>query len=209
MGRRFDARRPDSATCGFASPYTVTFGVAPVAIQNLTVTGGGTVTFASSGGTRTLNLTAAAGAQELDLGTNTTLILGTSGNIVNVVAGTNIVAQAGSDLELAVWQPFDSSRFRREWLGRFDHRQWCWQLAHSVRNGRTSGGRLQWRWLDHFAKQHVVGGDQRIIRDCRRGRRKWLIGSFQSGAGTLNVAGSNSATFTTGTGGMGIRSTGP
>ncbi len=107
----------DSATLGFATTYTVTFGVAPAAIQNLTVTGGGTVTFASSGGTRTLNLTAAAGAQELDLGTNTTLILGTSGNIVNVVAGTNIVALANSDLEARFGSHLTAVDFGADGLG--------------------------------------------------------------------------------------------
>jgi len=42
----------DTASLGFASTYTVTFGVAPAAIQNLTVNNGGTVTFQSSGGTK-------------------------------------------------------------------------------------------------------------------------------------------------------------
>src|SRR5207245_8185704 len=51
------------------------------------------------GGTKTLNVTSATGAQEVDLGTNTTLFLGTSGNAMNLVAGTNISALAGSDLE--------------------------------------------------------------------------------------------------------------
>src|ERR1700750_1862417 len=74
----------DTASLGFASTYTVTFGVAPAAIQNLTVNNGGTVTFQSSGGTKTLNVTAAAGANSLNLGTGTTLILGTSANIVNL-----------------------------------------------------------------------------------------------------------------------------
>jgi hypothetical protein len=53
----------DIATLGFASAYTVTFGAAPAAIQNLTVNNGGTVDFTSSGGTKTLNVTAAGGAQ--------------------------------------------------------------------------------------------------------------------------------------------------
>jgi fibronectin-binding autotransporter adhesin len=89
----------DTATLGFATTYTTTFGVAPVAIQNLTVNNGGTVTFTSSGGTKALNVTSATGAQEVDLGTNTTLILGTSGNAMNLVSGSNIAALSGSDLE--------------------------------------------------------------------------------------------------------------
>src|SRR5262245_15372163 len=49
----------DTASLGFATTYTVTFGVAPAAIQNLAVNNGGTVTFASSGGAKTLNVTSA------------------------------------------------------------------------------------------------------------------------------------------------------
>src|SRR5262249_38607655 len=90
----------DTATLGFASTYTVTFGVAPVGIQNLTVRNGATVPLASSGGTKPLNITSVTGAQELDLGTGTSLFLGASGAIVNVTAGTNLSTLSGSDLEV-------------------------------------------------------------------------------------------------------------
>src|SRR5690349_6047858 len=51
----------DTATFNLAATYSVTFGVAPAAIQNLTVSAG-TVTFASSGGAKTLSVNAAGGA---------------------------------------------------------------------------------------------------------------------------------------------------
>src|SRR5262245_12944214 len=89
----------DTATLGFASTYTVTFGVAPAAIQNLTVNNGGTVTFQSSGGTKTLNVTAAGGANSLGLGTGTTLKLGTSANIVNLNLTQDISAASASSLQ--------------------------------------------------------------------------------------------------------------
>ena len=90
----------DSATLGFASTYTVTFGVAPVGIQNLTVNNGGTVTFTSSGGVKTLNVTA-AGPQSLNLvGPGTTLNLGTSGNPMNLNLGADLSAQNASTLQV-------------------------------------------------------------------------------------------------------------
>src|SRR4051812_15637842 len=107
----------DTATLGFASTYTVTFGVAPAGIQNLTVNNGGTVTFASSGGAKTLNITSASGAQELDLGTGTSLFLGTSGNIVNVTAGTNISTLANSDLEVRFGSHLTAADFSANGLG--------------------------------------------------------------------------------------------
>jgi autotransporter family porin len=119
-GAWFDGTTPgnnDTATLGFASTYTVTFGAAPAGIQNLTVTNGGTVTFASSGGAKTLNITSATGAQELDLGTGTSLILGTSGNIVNVTAGTNLSTLSGSDLEVRFGSHLTAADFSANGLG--------------------------------------------------------------------------------------------
>lgn len=80
----------DTASLGFASSYTVTFGVAPAAIQNLAVSGGGNVVFASAGGTKTLNVTAGAGAHDLNLAGGTTLTLGNAGSAFNLALGADI-----------------------------------------------------------------------------------------------------------------------
>ena len=54
----------DSATFNLAQVYSVTFAADPAVIQALSVTAG-TVTLQSSGGARTLSLTAGAGSQDL------------------------------------------------------------------------------------------------------------------------------------------------
>src|SRR5262245_37253625 len=68
----------DSATFNLAQSYSVTFSADPAVIQALSVTAG-TVTFQSSGGARTLALTAGAGSQDLIVsGATTALNLGTT-----------------------------------------------------------------------------------------------------------------------------------
>lgn len=246
----------DTATLGFASTYTVTFGVAPAGIQNLTVNNGGNVTFASSGGTKTLNITSGTGAQELDLGTGTTLILGTSGNIFNINAGTNIVALSNSDLEARFGSHLTATDFGTGGLGGAMIINGAGSLLTLTGSGEhlvggangsgsitlqnstasaaisgslgiadavvTSGGNLALTGNStltlasdlKIATQGIVGSSGTVSISgvttslTQSGSGSVLVGSFSGGTATINVAGSTIATLTTGTGGLGIRSTG-
>jgi hypothetical protein len=246
----------DTATLGFASTYTVTFGAPPVAIQNLTVNNGGNVTFASSGGAKTLNITSATGAQELDLGANTTLILGTSGNVLNVTAGTNIVTQSGSDLEARFGSHLTAVDFSTGGLGGSLVVNGAGSLltltgsGEHLIGGANGGGSLALQ--NSSASASITGslgiadamvassgnlsltgnstltlaGDLKVASQGVAGSNgtvslagattaltqaaggSVVVGSFSGGAATVNLAGTTSATLTTGTGGLGIRTTG-
>lgn len=88
----------DSATFNLAQTYNVTFNAAPGVIQALSVSNG-IVTFQSSGGAQTLQLTAGAGSQDLVVsGATTTLSLGTVNNPFHITAGDDLSVQAGSTL---------------------------------------------------------------------------------------------------------------
>ena len=88
----------DSATFNLAQSYPVTFNSDPGVIQALSVSAG-SVTFQSSGGPRTLSLTAGAGSQDVVVGgAMTTLTLGTTNNPVNLVAGDDLSIQNGGTL---------------------------------------------------------------------------------------------------------------
>src|SRR5262249_31394568 len=69
----------DTATFNVFGSYTVTFNAAPADIQAMSVQQG-TAIMTSTGGAKTLNLSAAAGAQDLFVsGGSTGLFLGTNG----------------------------------------------------------------------------------------------------------------------------------
>lgn len=85
----------DSATFNLAQTYQVTFNSDPGVIQALSVSAG-SVTFLSSGGAKTLQLTAGAGSQDLVVsGATTTLTLGTNSNPLHITAGDDISIQNG------------------------------------------------------------------------------------------------------------------
>jgi fibronectin-binding autotransporter adhesin len=89
----------DTATFNLAATYSATFGVAPTAIQALTVSAG-TVTFQSSGGAKTLNVNS-GGVQDVAVtGASTLLTLGTSGNPLNLTAGDDLSVQSGATLDV-------------------------------------------------------------------------------------------------------------
>lgn len=86
----------DSATFNLAQAYGVTFNAEPGVIQGLLVSAGG-VTFQSSGGARTLFLTAGAGSQDLVVsGATTTFTLGASNNPLHITAGDDLSIQNGA-----------------------------------------------------------------------------------------------------------------
>ena len=88
----------DTATFNLAQIYTVSFAADPAVIQALSTTAG-TVTLQSSGGAKTLNLTAGAGGQDLVVtGATTTLTLGTSNNPLQINAGDDLSVQGGGTL---------------------------------------------------------------------------------------------------------------
>ena len=89
----------DTATFNLAATYPVTFGVAPTAIQALTVSAG-TVTFQSSGGAKTLNVNS-GGVQDVAVtGASTLLTLGASLNPLNLTAGDDLSVQSGATLNV-------------------------------------------------------------------------------------------------------------
>ena len=88
----------DTATFNLAATYPVTFGVAPTAIQSLTVSAG-TVTFQSSGGAKTLNVNSGGAQDVLISGASTLLTLGASLNPLNLTAGDDLSVQSGATLE--------------------------------------------------------------------------------------------------------------
>ena len=91
----------DTATFNLAATYPVTFGVAPTAIQALTVSAG-TVTFQSSGGAKTLNVNS-GGVQDVAVtGASTLLTLGASLNPLNLTAGDDLSVQSGATLNVVV-----------------------------------------------------------------------------------------------------------
>jgi fibronectin-binding autotransporter adhesin len=88
----------DTATFNLPQSYSVTFGVEPGVIQSLSVTAG-TVTLRSSGETRTLNLTAGAGNQDIVAsGATTSLTLGTDSNPLHLNAGDDLAIRNGATL---------------------------------------------------------------------------------------------------------------
>lgn len=88
----------DTATFNLAATYPATFGVAPTAIQALTVNAG-TVTFQSSGGAKTLNVNSGGSQDVVVTGGSTSLILGTLGNPLNLTAGDDLNVASGATLE--------------------------------------------------------------------------------------------------------------
>ncbi len=88
----------DTATFNLPQSYLVTFGVDPAVIQSLSVTAG-TVALRSSGGARTLNLTAGAGNQDIVVsGATTALTLGTASNPLHLNAGDDLAIRNGATL---------------------------------------------------------------------------------------------------------------
>ncbi|MGD9637318.1 MAG: beta strand repeat-containing protein, partial [Pirellulales bacterium] len=88
----------DSATFNLAQSYQVTFNADPGVVQALSVSAGG-VTFASSGGPRTLSITAGAGSQDIVVsGATTSLTLGTTNNPLHITAGDDLSVQGGATL---------------------------------------------------------------------------------------------------------------
>src|SRR2546423_6218929 len=90
----------DSANFNLFGSYTVTFNAAPLDIQNLSVPQGAVI-FTSSGGAKTLNVTAAAGSVDLNMsGSFTGFFLGTSGNSMHLVLGDDLSVQSSSTLQV-------------------------------------------------------------------------------------------------------------
>src|SRR5256885_8432403 len=90
----------DTANFNVFGSYTVTFNAAPADIQNLAVLQG-TVIMTSSGGAKTLNVTSAPGKQNVSVtGFTTGLFLGTTGNAMHLVAGSDLSLQGGSTLQV-------------------------------------------------------------------------------------------------------------
>jgi fibronectin-binding autotransporter adhesin len=88
----------DTATFNLAATYAATFGVAPAAIQALTVNAG-TVTFQSSGGAKTLSVNSGGSQDVIVTGGSTTLTLGASLNPLNLTAGDDLSVQSGATFE--------------------------------------------------------------------------------------------------------------
>lgn len=109
----------DTATIGQNGTYTVTFGAAPAAIQQLSVNNGANVTFQSSGGAvQTLSVNASGGGQMVNLsGSGTTLTLGTSNHTLNLMAGSNLSVQSGSKLQVQFGSDVAASDFSSSGLG--------------------------------------------------------------------------------------------
>ncbi|MEX2172637.1 MAG: PEP-CTERM sorting domain-containing protein [Pirellulales bacterium] len=81
----------DTVTFNITGPnavYSVTFNANPAAIQDLAVTNS-VVTFLSSGGTRSLGVTAAGSGQDVVLNSGA-IILGTAGNPMNLFVGGDL-----------------------------------------------------------------------------------------------------------------------
>src|SRR5262245_61027354 len=87
----------DTATFNTVHTFGITFGTAPTAIQQLSVIAG-TVTFQSSGGSKTLSVNS-GGAQTLSVtGSGTTLNLGDNvgGNPLNLTLGAGLAVNGGA-----------------------------------------------------------------------------------------------------------------
>ena len=92
----------DTATVGQNGTYTVTFGAAPAAVQQLSVNNGANATFQTSGGggVQTLSVNAGGGSQTVNLtGSGTILTLGTSNHPLNLTAASSLSVQGGSKLQ--------------------------------------------------------------------------------------------------------------
>jgi hypothetical protein len=86
----------DTANFNVFGSYTVTFNATPSDIQALSVLQG-TAILNSSGGAKTLNVTAATGQKDLvAAGANTGLFIGSSGNPMNLTIGHDLAVQTGA-----------------------------------------------------------------------------------------------------------------
>lgn len=245
----------DTATLGFASTYTVTFGLAPAAIQNLAVNNGGNVTFASSGGTKTLNVTI-PGNINLDLGTNTTLNLGNASSAFNLNLGKNIAALSGSTLNVLNGSHLTAADLSTNGLGGQIIVNGAGSLLSltaageyfvggangngsiTLQNSTASAAITGTLGIGDAAvastgsvaitgnSTMTLGGDLKLASQgiagssgalsvsgvttalTQSGSSAVIVGSLSNGSATVNVAGSTNATLTTGTGGLGVRSTG-
>jgi hypothetical protein len=89
----------NTANFNESGTYTVTFDANPDAIRALIVSAG-SVTFASSGGARTLPVNSAGGTGDVRIDGGATLTLGTSGNPLHLTIGDELAIESGATLNI-------------------------------------------------------------------------------------------------------------
>ena len=165
----------DSATIGDSGTYTITFGVAPSAIQQLTVNNGANVTFQSGGTTQTLSVNSNSGNQTINLAdSGTFLTLGTSGNPLNLIAGSSLSVQAGTQLQALFGSQLsatDLSSCRPE--RHYHHRRQRLEINSQQHLDRKLRRPRRWHRHAHLSKQLHWQQHCRVIRNRRRCQRQF------------------------------------
>ncbi len=188
----------DTATFNLAQAYMVTFAADPAVIQALSVSAG-TVTLKSSGGAKTLNLTAGAGGQDLVVtGATTTLTLGTSGNPLQLNAGDDLSVQTGGTLAVVFGSDVVANDLSASGLNgtlRIDGSGSTLTLSGNIANlvGATSTGSLTFQ---NASTGNTINGSLGLASSATpsvTGNLSILSGSALTLGGNLTLANQNVA----------------
>ncbi len=188
----------DTATFNLAQIYTVTFAADPAVIQALSVTAG-TVTFRSSGGARTLNLTAGAGSQDLFVtGATTILNVGAASNPLHFNIGDDISIQNGGTLAILFDSDVVANDLSASGLNgtlRVDGAGSTLTLTGAIANliGATAGGSLIFQ---NGSTSNSISGSLALANSATQGVSgglSILSGSSLALSGNLTLANQNLA----------------